>query len=160
MNLRIGNGIDFHKLSPNNDLILGGIKINSSLGSVAHSDGDVLIHALVDSILGALSLGDLGTYFPPGEEWENADSSIFLNFAIDKMKTLGYKILNTDSTILLQSPSINQYNNKIRKNLSSILDIDINQVSIKATTTDKLGFIGQKEGIGAFVTTLLIHDGS
>jgi len=160
MNLRIGNGIDFHKLAPNIDLILGGIKINSPLGTVAHSDGDVLMHALVDSILGALSLGDLGTYFPSNKKWENADSSIFLNFAIDKMNTLGYKILNTDLTILLQSPSINQYNNKIRKNLSSVLNIDISQVSLKATTTDKLGFIGQKEGIGVFATTLLICDGS
>ena len=159
MKLRIGNGIDIHKLSPGESLLLGGIKIQSSVSIVAHSDGDILIHALVDSILGALSLGDIGTYFPSDDlNFKNIDSSTFLNFSLQEMKKLKYKILNTDLTIILQSPSIKEYNNEIRKNLSTMLDINLSQVSLKATTTDHLGFIGQKEGIGVLATTLLICD--
>jgi len=159
MKLRIGHGIDVHKLSPGENLLLGGIKIQSSVGIVAHSDGDILIHALVDSILGALSLGDIGTYFPSDDlKLKNINSNIFLTFSLQEMKKLKYKILNTDLTIILQSPSIKEYNNEIRKNLSAMLDINLNQVSLKATTTDHLGFIGQKEGIGVLATTLLICD--
>jgi len=159
MKLRIGNGIDVHKLSPGESLLLGGIKIQSSVSIVAHSDGDILIHALVDSILGALSLGDIGTYFPSDDlNYKNIDSSTFLNFSLQEMEKLKYKILNTDLTVILQSPSIKEYNNEIRKNLSTILGINLSQVSLKATTTDHLGFIGQKEGIGVLATTLLIHD--
>ena len=161
MNLRIGNGIDVHKLSLGNDLLLGGIKIESSVGIVAHSDGDILIHALVDSILGALSLGDIGTYFPSHDlKFKNANSSIFLSFCLEEMNKLGYRILNTDLTIILQSPSLREHNHEIRKNLSTMLNVDLNQVSLKATTTDKLGFIGQKEGISVLATTLLICDGN
>ena len=159
MNLRIGNGIDVHKLSPGENLLLGGIKIESPFGIVAHSDGDILIHALVDSILGALSLGDIGTYFPSDDlKLKNINSSTFLNFSLKEMKKLKYKILNTDLTIILQSPSLKEYNYEIRKNLSTILDLKLNQISLKATTTDKLGFIGRKEGIGVLATTLLICD--
>jgi len=161
MNLRIGNGIDVHKLSSGEDLLLGGIKIKSSFGIVAHSDGDILLHALVDSILGGLSLGDIGTHFPSNDlKSKNANSITFLDFSLKEMKKMKYRILNTDLTIILQSPSIKKYNYEIRKNLSKILDIDLNQISLKATTTDNLGFIGQKEGIGVLVTTLLICDGN
>ena len=161
MNLRIGNGIDVHKLSSGEDLILGGIKIESSVGIVAYSDGDILIHALVDSILGGLSLGDIGTHFPSNDlKSKNADSITFLNFSLKEMKKMKYRILNTDLTIILQSPSIKKHNYEIRENLSNMLDIDLNQISLKATTTDNLGFIGQKEGIGVLATTLLICDGN
>ena len=161
MNLRIGNGIDIHKLSSGENLVLGGIKIESPIGIVAHSDGDILIHALVDSILGGLSLGDIGTYFPSDDlELEDANSTTFLNFSLKKMEKMGYRILNTDLTIILQSPSVKKYNHEIRCNLSKILNIDLDQISLKATTTDKLGFIGQKEGIGVLATTLLICDGN
>ena len=159
MNLRIGNGIDVHKLSPGEDFLLGGIKIKSSIGILAHSDGDILIHALVDSILGALSLGDIGTHFPSDDlELKDANSTTFLNFSLKKMEKMGYRILNTDLTIILQSPSVKKYNHEIRCNLSKILNISLDQISLKATTTDKLGFIGQKEGIGVLATTLLISD--
>ena len=159
MDIRIGNGIDFHKLKAGENLVLGGIEINSPIGTVAYSDGDVLIHALVDSILGALSLGDLGTYFPTGDKrWKNADSMLFLTFANNKIKELGYKLLNADITIVLQSPSLKSYNKKIRIKLSSLCNIELNQVSLKATTTDNLGFLGRREGIAAFITTLLIQD--
>ena len=161
MNLRIGNGIDIHKLSSGENLVLGGIKIESPIGIVAHSDGDILIHALVDSILGGLSLGDIGTYFPSDDlELEDANSTTFLNFSLKKMEKMGYRILNTDLTIILQSPSVKKYNHEIRCNLSKILNIGLDQISLKATTTDKLGFIGQKEGIGVLATTLLICDGN
>ena len=161
MDLRIGNGIDIHKLFPGEDLLLGGIKIKSSVGIVAHSDGDILIHALVDSILGGLSLGDIGTYFPSDDlKFKNVNSATFLNFSLKEMKKLKYRILNTDLTIILQSPSIKKYNREIRESLSAMLDINLSQVSLKATTTDKLGFIGQKEGIGVLATTLLICDGN
>ena len=161
MNLRIGNGIDVHKLSPGEDFLLGGIKIKSSIGILAHSDGDILIHALVDSILGALSLGDIGTHFPSDDlELKDANSITFLNFSLKKMEKMGYRILNTDLTIILQSPSVKKYNHEIRCNLSKILNISLDQISLKATTTDKLGFIGQKEGIGVLATTLLICDGN
>ena len=159
MNLRIGNGIDVHKLSPGRNLLLGGVSIKSPVGIVAHSDGDILMHALVDSILGALSLGDIGTYFPSSNsQFKNASSRTFLNFSLEEMKKLKYRILNTDLTIILQSPSLREYNDEIRKNLSTMLNITLNQVSLKATTTDGLGFIGQKEGIGVLATTLLIYD--
>ena len=157
MNLRIGNGIDVHRLSLGEDLLLGGIKIKSSVGIVAHSDGDILIHALVDSILGALSLGDIGTHFPSDSlKLKNTNSTTFLDFSLIEMRKLKYRILNTDLTVILQSPSIQKYNCEIRKNLSRMLDINLDQISLKATTTDKLGFIGQKEGIGVLATTLLI----
>jgi len=161
MNLRIGNGIDVHKLSSKDKLLLGGIEIKSSVGIMAYSDGDILIHALVDSILGALSLGDIGTYFPADDlKLKNVNSNIFLKFCLKEMHKLEYRILNTDLTIILQSPSIKEYNYEIRNNLSQMLDIDLSQISLKATTTDHLGFIGQKEGIGVLATTLLICDGN
>lgn len=159
MKLRIGNGVDVHSLQLGEDLIIGGVKIDSQYGIKGHSDGDLIIHALVDSILGALSMGDIGEYFPSTDEkWKNANSEIFLNFAIEKMYSLDYKINNIDITILLQSPPIQSYNKKIRANLSSLCNIELNQISLKATTTDKLGFLGRSEGIATFITTLLINN--
>ena len=159
MKLRIGNGVDIHELQLGQNLIIGGIKVDSKYGIKGHSDGDLVIHALVDSILGALALGDIGKYFPSSDEqWKNASSKTFLNFAIDKMQSLGYKINNIDITIILQSPSLQSYNKKIRIKLSSLCNIQLNQVSLKATTTDNLGFLGRGEGIAAFITTLLIYN--
>ena len=161
MKFKIGNGIDVHGLALGEDLIIGGIKINSEYGIKGHSDGDLVMHALVDAILGALSIGDIGQYFPSNEEkWKNVNSEVFLNFAIDKMKDLGYNINNIDITIMLQSPSIQAYKEKIRLNLSSICGIEFNQISLKATTTDRLGFLGRKEGIATFITILLTKDES
>ena len=161
MDIKIGQGIDIHKLANRESLILGGIKINSPKGIVGHSDGDIILHALVDSILGALSLGDIGDSFPSNEKkWENVDSVVFLDYAIERMKYFNYRILNTDITIILQSPTIRKYKNKIKQNISSLLNIKINQISIKATTTDRLGFIGEKKGIACFATTLLINNGN
>ena len=159
MNIRIGNGLDIHKLTEGKKFILGGIEIDSVYGIEAYSDGDIVIHALVDSILGALSLGDIGTYFPSNDsKWSGANSQLFLFETINKMISLNYKIINTDITILLQNPSLSQFKNSIKKNLSNLLKLPENQVSIKATTTDKLGFLGRQEGIAVFVTTLLVQN--
>ena len=161
MNIRIGNGIDVHKLVKGENFILAGIQINYDYGILAHSDGDIVIHALIDSILGGLSLGDIGTYFPSNNpELEGVNSQLLLNKVLNKMIKLNYRIINTDITIILEKPSLDKYKNVIKNNLSSLLEIQENQISIKATTTDTLGFIGQKEGIAVLVTTLLGQNGN
>jgi len=156
MKIRIGHGIDVHKLSPEIPLILGGVNIPSALGSLGHSDGDVVIHSLVDAILGALALGDIGTYFPSNnEKLKNINSKIFLDFAVKKIKEKKYSINNIDINIILESPKINQHIESIKKNLSKMLYINYSDISIKATTTDKLGFIGNKKGIMSTATILI-----
>jgi len=156
MPYRIGNGIDFHKLIKGIPLVVGGIIIPFNKGSSGHSDGDALFHSIVDSILGALSLGDIGKYFPSSDsKWKNADSRKFLEFTNKLMIEKGYLIENIDSTIILQAPSIQPYILPIRKNIASILSITLEQVSVKATTTDKLGFIGNGDGISTFSSVLL-----
>ena len=147
MNFRIGNGIDCHELVPNEKLILGGILIDSKLGSSGHSDGDAVIHALVDSMLGALGLGDIGTFFPSNEKkWKNVDSSIFLDFAKKKMIDCGYVV------------NLKDYIYDIRNSLATTLNIDIECISVKATTTDRLGFVGKNKGVVTLASTLLIKN--
>ena len=159
MNFRVGNGIDVHQLIKNKELILGGIHIPSEIGIDGHSDGDALLHALTDSILGALALGDIGDYFPSNNSnWENADSKIFLDFSLNEMRKKKYYISNLDITIILQKPAISKYKNKIRNHLSNYLSINVSQISIKATTTDKLGFIGSSKGICVISNILLISN--
>ena len=145
--IRSGIGFDAHQLKKGIDLYIGGVKINSDLGALGHSDGDALIHALADSLLGAAGMGDIGQYFPSEEKkWQNAKSEIFL---IEVKKILinnGFKISNVDCTIILQKPKINPYIESIRNNISRILGLNKNNVSIKATTTDHLGYIGDSKG--------------
>ena len=156
MDFRVGYGIDVHKLKKNIPLIIGGIKIKSSYGIEGHSDGDVLIHAIVDSILGALSLGDIGTYFPSNNnKWKNCNSQIFLEHSMHKLTELDFQICNIDTTIILELPHLNPYIQDIRENLSKIMNIGLECISIKATTTDRLGFIGKKEGIAAMSSILI-----
>ena len=147
--IRSGIGFDAHQLKKGIDLYIGGVKIDSDLGSLGHSDGDALIHALADSLLGAAGLGDIGQYFPSKEkEWENAKSEIFL---IEVKKILinnGFKISNIDCTVTLQKPKINPYIKPIRNNISRILELNEKYISIKATTTDYLGYIGDSKGWG------------
>ena len=144
---RSGIGFDAHQLKKGIDLYIGGIKIDSDLGSLGHSDGDALIHALVDSLLGAAGMGDIGQYFPSEEvEWENAKSEIFLIEAKKILINSGFKICNIDCTVILQKPKINPYIESIRNNISRILGLNKNNVSIKATTTDHLGYIGDSKG--------------
>ena len=145
--IRSGIGFDAHQLKKGIDLFIGGIKIDSDLGSLGHSDGDALIHALADSLLGAAAMGDIGQYFPSDEkEWENAKSEIFLIEVKKILISNGFNISNIDCTVILQKPKINPYIEQIRNNISRILELNKNHVSIKATTTDHLGYIGDSKG--------------
>jgi len=149
-NFRIGIGYDVHKLVPNRKLIIGGVTIPHKLGSLGYSDADVLIHSIADALLGAAALGDIGIHFP-GSNPENKDlpGKELLATVIGLLDNEGYQIVNIDSTIILQSPHISEYIPEMRKIISDTIGIDLQQVSVKATTTDKLGFIGKEEGIAA-----------
>ena len=145
--IRSGIGFDAHQLKKGIDLYIGGIKINSDLGSLGHSDGDALIHALADSLLGAAGLGDIGQYFPSeNKDWEDAKSEIFLVEVKKILINNGFKISNIDCTVILQKPNINPYIKSIQNNISRILELNEKYVSIKATTTDYLGYIGDSKG--------------
>jgi len=158
MKIRIGNGIDVHKLEKNIPLIIGGISIPFSKGSKGHSDGDVLFHSIVDAILGALSLGDIGTHFPSSDtKWKNAKSQLFLEFAYKMIIDKQYTIENIDSTIILQEPIINPYIESMKNNIQSLLLLNTEQISIKATTTDTLGFLGKGDGIAALTSIILTN---
>ena len=156
MQYRIGNGIDIHQLEEGIPLIIGGISIPFKNGSKGHSDGDVLFHAIVDAILGSLSLGDIGKYFPSdNSKWKNAESRVFLEYVFKLINEKGYSVENIDATIILQEPIINPYILQMREKIASILSADLDQISVKATTTDKLGFIGKGEGIAATASVLI-----
>ena len=156
LNYRIGQGFDTHRLKENIPLIIGGVAIPYHMGSKGHSDGDVLFHALVDAILGALAQGDIGEHFPSdGPRWKNANSKLFLKYTYGLMEEKGYSVENVDSTIILQEPFLKPHIPAMRENTASLLFTDISRISIKATTTDKMGFIGKGEGIASIVSVLL-----
>ena len=156
MQYRIGNGIDIHQLEEGIPLIIGGVPIPFQKGSKGHSDGDVLFHAIVDAILGSLSLGDIGKYFPSdNSKWKNADSRVFLEHVIKLINEKGYSVENIDATIILQEPIINPHILQMREKIASILSADLDQISVKATSTDKLGFIGKGEGLAATASVLI-----
>ena len=161
MNYKIGNGVDIHKLKPGIPLILGGVNIPSKLGSLGHSDGDAVIHALVDAILGALSLGDIGTFFPSeNQKLKHADSKVFLNFACEKLKEKKFKISNIDINIILESPKINKYVSLMKKELAKILKIEPDLISIKGKTSDGLGYIGSDQGIMTTASIIIYNNES
>jgi len=156
MNIRIGQGIDFHQLEKGRALWLGGINVPSAKGSVAHSDGDVLIHAICDALLGAAALGDIGYHFPDTDEaYRDIDSKILLGKTVKLVQSEGYTIINIDSTICLEEPRLSGHINKMRDRLSEICGIGRDVISIKATTTEKMGFAGRGEGIMAMAAVLL-----
>ncbi len=156
MNFRIGQGYDVHRLAEGESLWLGGILIPHYKGTVAYSDGDVLIHAICDALLGALKLGDIGTHFPDNSlEFKNIDSKILLRKSYQMVKEKGYEIVNIDSTINAQQPKLKPYIPEMEKTLASVLEIDVHQVSVKATTTENLGFEGREEGIAVNAVVLL-----
>ena len=156
MNFRIGQGYDVHRLEKGLDLFLGGIKIPHEKGCVAHSDGDVLIHAICDALLGAAALRDIGFHFPDtSPEFKNIDSKILLKKTIDILSKNGYSLVNLDSTICLQRPKIKEYIPEMVIIISEILNINPENVSIKATTTEKLGFIGTEDGISSYAVVLI-----
>jgi len=155
--IKVGIGYDVHQLRTNEDLYIGGVKIPSDFGSVGHSDGDALSHAIIDALLGAAGLGDIGKLFPSDDDtWRGAQSSIFLIDVMARIKKEGYKINNIDATIILQSPKLENYIGQINNSLSDIMAIDQSSINIKATTTDKLGVIGEGLGWASMAVALLI----
>lgn len=157
MNFRIGIGYDVHRLEEGRDFILGGVKIPYPKGPAGHSDGDVMIHAICDAMLGALALGDIGRHFPDSdEEFRDIDSRILLEKTINMIRFYGYEISNIDCTVCLQKPKISKYVPAMVKAISDVLHIDAHLVSIKATTTEKMGFVGQEQGISAYAVALLV----
>ena len=156
MNYRIGFGYDVHQLVDNRDFWLGGIKIPFEKGALGHSDADVLIHVICDAILGAANLGDIGTHFPDNsEDYKNIDSKIFLSKVISMIREKGYEIVNIDSTICLQLPKLAPYISSMKDELSKCMSIAVEDISIKATTTERLGFVGKEKGIAAYATVLI-----
>ncbi|WP_291856962.1 2-C-methyl-D-erythritol 2,4-cyclodiphosphate synthase [Marinilabilia sp.] len=156
MSIRIGMGYDVHQLAEGYKLWIGGIEVPFEKGSVGHSDGDVLIHAICDALLGSLNLRDIGYHFPDTDpELKGIDSKILLKKTMEIIRKEGYELGNLDSTICLQKPKINPAIPKMQKILAEVMDVDVSQVSIKATTTEKLGFVGEGKGISAYATVLL-----
>ena len=156
MNIRIGHGYDVHKLENGRDFFLGGIKIPHIKGCVAHSDGDVLIHAICDALLGAAALRDIGYHFPDTDNnYKNIDSKILLKKSMSLLYEKGYSIVNIDSTICLQKPKIQEYIPAMVQTIAGVLKTAPENISVKATTTEKLGFIGQEEGISAYAVVLI-----
>jgi len=156
MTLRIGNGFDVHALVAGRPLILGGVTIPHERGLAGHSDADVLLHAIADAILGALALGDIGLYFPDTDpQWGGADSRVLLRHVFDVAVDAGWEIGNVDATVIAQAPKLAPHVARMRANLASDLNCDESRISVKATTTERLGFTGREEGIAALATVLL-----
>jgi len=156
MNLRIGFGIDFHQLIEGRAFWLGGVLIPHTKGALGHSDADVLLHAICDAMLGAACLGDIGEHFPDASaEFKNIDSKILLSKTNNIIKKENYKLVNIDSTLCLQQPKIRPYVKQMQTVIAQLVELNENAVSIKATTTEKLGFVGREEGVVAYATVLL-----
>ena len=154
--MRIGNGYDVHRFAENRDLILGGVNIPYEYGLLGHSDADVLLHAIMDALLGAAALGDIGKLFPDTDErFKGADSLILLKEVCAVLKANDYKIVNIDSIVIAQKPKLKPYIDQMRKNIADACGIDISQVSVKATTEEKLGFTGRLEGISSHAVCLI-----
>lgn len=155
--IRIGHGYDVHALADGLRLVLGGVEIEHSKGCVAHSDGDVAIHAICDALLGALALGDIGKLFPDTSmEFKGIDSKILLRRVCDVVEQKGYKISNIDCTIAMQRPKLRLHIDTMRQTLADVMGVDIDRVSVKATTTERLGFEGREEGVSTHAVALLI----
>ncbi|MHC1705474.1 MAG: 2-C-methyl-D-erythritol 2,4-cyclodiphosphate synthase [Tenuifilaceae bacterium] len=159
MNLRIGFGYDVHKLDISYPLWIGGIKVEHTKGSVGHSDGDVLIHAICDGLLGAANLRDIGIHFPDTDpSLKGIDSKILLKKTIEIIRSKGYEINNIDTTICLQKPKLKDLIPLMQETLAKVLGISIEDISIKATTTENLGFVGKEEGIAAYAVVLIVKN--
>lgn len=156
MDFRIGQGYDVHRIAPGLPMWLAGVQVLSDFGFVAHSDGDVAIHALCDALLGAAALGDIGKLFPDtSDEWKDADSKELLRIVMEKVRADGWEVSNVDVTIALQAPKIGPLVPRMREVLASVMDIEKSQVSVKATTTERLGFVGRGEGCECWAVALL-----
>ena len=156
MSFRIGFGVDFHQLTEGRDLWLGGIKITHHKGAIGHSDADVLLHAICDALLGAACLGDIGVHFPnDSKEFVGIDSKILLQRTVDLIRKENYTVANIDSTVCLEQPRIKPHITEMQKIIASIVNVSVKDISIKATTTEQMGFIGREEGIAAYAVVLL-----
>jgi 2-C-methyl-D-erythritol 2,4-cyclodiphosphate synthase len=154
--MRVGSGIDVHAFGPGDAVVLGGVRIAHSRGIVAHSDGDVLLHALVDALLGAAGLGDIGQHFPDTDpRWKGADSARFVAATVALLEQAGQRVLNADLTLLAEAPKIGPWRDAIRRSVASMLGLAPACVNLKATTTEHLGFVGRNEGLMAMATVLI-----
>lgn len=155
--MRIGSGIDVHAFGPGDSLMLGGVRIAHTRGIVAHSDGDVVLHALTDALLGAAGLGDIGQHFRDTDpRWKGADSKQFVRAVMDMLRARRLRVGNADVTVLAESPKLSPVRDDIRRQLAELLEVGLEQVNVKATTTEKLGFLGRSEGIAAQAVVLLL----
>lgn len=156
MKIRVGFGFDVHQLKDGNDLWLGGIQLSHTKGAVGHSDADVLIHAICDALLGAAGMRDIGYHFPDtSSEFKGIDSKILLDRVSQLLKKEGYSIGNIDCTLVLEQPKINPHIDKMKKTLSTILNVEVNDIGIKATTNEKMGYVGREEGVCAYAVALI-----
>ena len=156
MSFRVGSGVDYHQLVEGRDLWIGGIIIPHTKGALGHSDADVLLHAICDAMFGALALGDIGYHFPDTDEaFKNIDSKILLKKCAEIIDSKGYRVVNIDSTLCLQAPKIKSYIPQMQQTIADIIHVEIGDVSIKATTTEEMGFIGRGEGLKAYASVLL-----
>lgn len=156
MSFRVGSGIDFHQFAEGRELWIGGVKIPHHKGAIGYSDADVLLHAICDAMLGALALGDIGVHFPNNDvRFKDIDSKILLHQTAGMIENKGYTVVNIDSTLCLQEPKIKPYVPSMQKTIADILKIEISDISIKATTTEHMGFVGREEGLMAYATVLL-----
>ena len=156
MSFRIGFGVDYHQLAEGRDFMIGGVHVPHHKGAVGHSDADVLLHAICDAMLGAACLGDIGVHFPDTDpRYKNIDSKVLLKDCVDLITREGYTIVNIDSTLCLQEPKVKPYIQKMQETIASLAGIGVRDISIKATTTEQMGFVGRKEGVVAYATLLL-----
>lgn len=158
-NLRIGHGFDVHRFTKGRDLILGGVKIEYQLGLAGHSDADVLTHAIMDALLGAVGLGDIGVHFPPNDnKYKDADSIDLLKVIKEKYEAGGFKLVNIDAVIMAEEPKLTPYMSEMKILISKALEVSEDVINVKATTTETLGFTGRKEGVAASVVCLMARD--
>jgi len=156
---KIGFGYDVHRFTEDRPLILGGVAIPHSQGLLGHSDADVLLHAIADALLGAANLGDIGAFFPDDDSaFKNMDSSVMLSRVMEMISAAGYKVGNLDATLVLQTPKISSHIPEMRKKIAGLLEVDESAVSIKAKTSERLGFVGREEGVSAFATVLIFSE--
>lgn len=159
MNIRIGHSKDVHRLASGETLFLGGVQLEHELGLVGHSDADVLLHAITESIIGAMGLGDIGHFFPDTDpKFKGADSKLLLAHVIEVMKSEGYQIINIDSTIFAERPKIYPHIAKMREVIADVCEIEVSDINIKATRGEKMGFIGREEGMGAEAVVLICKE--
>ncbi|HEY4294326.1 2-C-methyl-D-erythritol 2,4-cyclodiphosphate synthase [Luteibacter sp.] len=156
--MRIGQGFDVHAFGEGDHVMLGGVRVPHTHGVLAHSDGDVVLHALCDALLGALALGDIGKHFPPSDEtWRGADSRRFVRAVGAMLKERGYELGNADMTVACEAPKVGPHASAMREIIAADLGVDVDRISIKATTTETLGFTGRREGIAALATVLVLR---